>query len=76
MAALEETAAEPRLGVAELMAEGRGGQVQLEARGGEAAGVGDRGDELEVADFETGGHDAPHMNRIHPNIEIISLFII
>ena len=57
MATLKETAAEPRLGVAELMAEGRRGQVQLETRGGEAAGVGDRGDELEVADFETGGHE-------------------
>ena len=50
--AQEQRRAEPRLDVAQLVAERRLGEVQPIAGAGQAADVGDRGDQLQVADFE------------------------
>ena len=41
--------------VAELVAEGRLRQVQAGGRAGHRAGVGDAGDQLQMADFEVHG---------------------
>ncbi len=54
MPSLEQSGTEPLLGVAELMAERRRGEVQLAARPSEAPRVGDRGDQLKVAELQ--GH--------------------
>ena len=55
--AQEERGAEPRLDVAQLVAERRLRQVQPVAGAGQAAHVGDRGDELQVPDFEIHAHE-------------------
>jgi len=49
---------EPRFDVAQLVAERRLREMQPIARAREAADVGDRGDELQVADLEIHAHEA------------------
>ena len=56
--AQEQRGAEARLDVAQLVAERRLGQVQLIAGAGQAADVGDGGDEPEVANLEIHEHEA------------------
>ena len=51
----EERRVDPRFDVAQLVAEGGLREVQPRGRAGHAAGVGDPGDQLQMADLEVHG---------------------